>query len=486
MKINELNLKERKQNYNDSDIFNIRPPKTPERFRFKEKISLKEQKGFNSNSHTISTDNLSIQRIKRNRYKSNINHIDPLKNISHRNMYYNNKKDHIKDCLRSKTSVPYYMEKYEKYRRTQDLKKDYKKQQLDKSYDYNYDDNNKVYRNITLNGKKGYLILGNDPTNFSSEYNSMLDYAKKIMLKKRIKEEKMKSDLNKSVDIPHKFKPLKRNIYNKKNVTRGMYTKNTSNFDINKSTDNINYNTGHNINYYNSNIFFDKEKDKTNEELIKLTTEYKAQRYKEKLKNLELEKEKSKANKIKRRKTDFLYEEEKRKHGDVEEHKKFCRDGNFPLQYANFKPQKEFKMKSIDELYTANNKRLYKDLSELERQTDKFVILDVARNDKFDSREIKNLFFKNGIHMFGEQTFNSYIQDGKRGKFVFNIRKDLRDKDYNQKLKKVQNILMKKQGVVFKLDNRKLKYNKKIRTDITPSLAPFRDLKSKKFKPIYF
>ena len=243
-----------------------------------------------------------------------------------------------------------------------------------------------------------------------------------------------------------------------------MYTKNTTNFDINKSTDNINYNTAHNINYYNSNIFFDKEK----------------------IKNLELEKEKSKANKIKRRKTDFLYEEEKRKYGDMEEHKKFCRDGNFPLQYANFKPQKEFKMKSIDELYTANNKRLYKDLSELERQTDKFVILDVARNDKFDSREIKNLFFKNGIHMFGEQTFNSYIQDGKRGKFVFNIRKDLRDKDYNQKLKKVQNILMKKQGVVFKLDNRKLNYNKKIRTDITPTLAPFKDLKSKKFKPIYF
>ena len=143
-------------------------------------------------------------------------------------------------------------------------------------------------------------------------------------------------------------------------------------------------------------------------------------------------------------------------------------------------------MKSIDDLYTANNKRLYKDLSELERQTDKFVILDVARNDKFDSREIKNLFFKNGIHMFGEQTFNSYIEDGKRGKFVFNIRKDLRDKDYNQKLKKVQNILMKKQGIVFNLDNRKLNYNKKIRTDITPSLAPFKDLKSKKFKPIYF
>jgi hypothetical protein len=84
-----------------------------------------------------------------------------------------------------------------------------------------------------------------------------------------------------------------------------------------------------------------------------------------------------------------------------------------------------------------------------------------------------------------KNNFNSYIENGKRGKFVFNIKKDLRDKDYNQKLKKVQNILMKKQGVVFNLDNRKLNYNKKIRTDITPALVPFKDLKSKKFKPIY-
>ena len=107
MKINELNLKERKQYYNDSDIFNIRPPKTPERFRYKEKMSLKEQKGSNIDSHTISTDNLPIQRIKRNQYKRNISHINTLKNISHRNMYYNNKKDHIKYCLRSRTPVPY-------------------------------------------------------------------------------------------------------------------------------------------------------------------------------------------------------------------------------------------------------------------------------------------------------------------------------------------------------------------------------------------
>ena len=86
--------------------------------------------------------------------------------------------------------------------------------------------------------------------------------------------------------------------------------------------------------------------------------------------------------------------------------------------------------------------------------------------------------------MFGALTFSSYIENGKKGKFVFNIRKDLKDKDFNNKLKKVQNILMKKQGIIFNIDNRKLNYNKKIRTDITPTLVPFRGIKTDKYKRV--
>ena len=40
MKINNLNPMERKHYYNDSDIFNIRPPKSPERFKYKKYISV--------------------------------------------------------------------------------------------------------------------------------------------------------------------------------------------------------------------------------------------------------------------------------------------------------------------------------------------------------------------------------------------------------------------------------------------------------------
>jgi uncharacterized circularly permuted ATP-grasp superfamily protein len=70
--------------------------------------------------------------------------------------------------------------------------------------------------------------------------------------------------------------------------------------------------------------------------------------------------------------------------------------------------------------------------------------------------------------MFGDQTYNSYIENGKKGKFVFSIRKDLNDKNYNQKMEKIQNILLKKQGITFNIDNRKMNYNKKVRKDISP------------------
>ena len=470
MKIYDLNTMERKQYYNDSDIFNIRPPKTPERYRYKKYSPITTLKSYNYK--TISSDN--FQHHNNNHYNER---------------YYNNKKDHINDCFRSKTPTPYFMNNYQRYKTTHNLKKDYKKLQLDKSYEYNFDENNNIYKNITLQGKKGNLILGNDPMNFSSEYNSMHDYAKKVMLKKIINKEKMLSDnLNKSVDIPGKFRPLGRFNYRKKHATKDIFIKNTTNFDLNKSTDNINLKRRNNLKsnnlyYYKSNIFFDKDKEKSNEELDKIESENKALIYKEKLKNLELEKEKYYHPIVKKRKTNFLYDDlNSKKKENPEDYKKFNREGNFPPKYSNYKPLKEIKMKSIDDEYNAKNKRLYYGITEMERDTDKFVILGIAKNDKFDSLEIKNLFSKNGIHMFGEQTFNSYIENGKKGKFVFNIRKDLKDKNYNEKFKKIQNILMKKQGIVFNIDNRRKNYNKKIRTDISPTLAPFRGLESNRYK----
>ena len=461
MKINELNNSERKQYYNDSDIFNTKPPKTPEKFKLKKNLPITSLKTHNYN--TISNNNLFIEKYNHKRY-------------------YNNNKDHINDCLRSQTPASFFSNHYKKYRKLEDLKNDSRKIQFANSYQYNLDENNNTYNSIKFHGKKGSIVLGNDPSNFSSEYNSMHDYAKRIMLKKTKNKEKMKSDqLNKSVDMPQKFMALKRNNYHRKDAIKELYLKNTTDLDMNKSMANI-YNKkrnnviSNNLTFYKSNIFFDKEKEKTNEELDKIATEYKTQKQKEKL---ELQHEKLVRPKIKRRKSNFLYGDlTKINPYDTEEYKKFQKNGAFPLEYSNYKPQKEIIMKSLDNEFNARNKRLYNGLSEMERNTDKFVVLDISKNDKFDPREIKNLFGKNGIHMFGEHTFNSYIENGKKGKFVFNIRKDVNDKDYNTKIKKIQNYLMKKQGIVFNVDNRKANYKIKLGKDIGPTVIGFKDFKS--------
>ena len=446
MKINDLSIIEKSHYYNDSDIFNRRPPKTPERYKFKNDFPSILEK--TSNFPEKSSD-----------YLTNV--------TKNKDRYSNNKKDHVNDCLRSKTPIPYFRNKYKNYRRTQELKKESKRMQLDKSYDYDFNDNNNIYKSIALHSHKGNIFLGNDPTNFSSEYNRMHDYAKQIMLRKRInKEKKISDELNKSVDIPHRFQPIHRKNYNRKHAIKDLFIKNTGDYDLNKSTDNIN------INYYKSNIFFDREKEKANETLDKIVNENRTKKQKQKLKIKERENQKyNNPNNIIQRRRNLLEEDlNALKPRNAEEQKKFIRDGNFPPKYANYQPLKEIKLKSIDDLYNAKNKRLYAGITEMERNTDKYVVLDISKNEKFDEGEIKKLFSRNGIHMFGEQVFSSYIENGKKGKFVFNIRKDLNDKDYNDKLKKIQNILMKKQGIVMNLDDRKVNYNKKRRKDIRPVL----------------
>ena len=198
----------------------------------------------------------------------------------------------------------------------------------------------------------------------------------------------------------------------------------------------------------------------------------KAKRKYEKLKNKKLQKKKSHPNIIRKKPNYYFEERPKKQPKNAEELKQFFRDGNFPLPYANYKPLKEIKISSIDDIYNSRNKKLYNGLTEKERNSDKYIVLGISNNLKFDPKEVKNIFAKNGIHMFGEQTYTSYIENGKKGKFIFNIRKDLNDKNYNEKLDKIKNILLKKQGIEFNIDNRRVIYNKKRRKDITPINIP--------------
>ena len=281
------------------------------------------------------------------------------------------------------------------------------------------------------------------------------------------------------MDIPTKFKSLKSQNYKRKSYLNELFTQNTTDLDLNKSTDNILMNNNNKekkkknmminkLKFYKSNIFFDKNKAKANEELSKYIEENKNEKKNEKLRLKKLQKEKSHPNIIRKKQNYFFEERPKKQPKNIEELKQFLRDGNFPLPYSNYKPVKNIKISSIDDVTNSKNKKLYNGVSEKERNTEKFIVLGIANNNKFDAREVKNLFANNGIHMFGDQTYNSYIENGKKGKFVFSIRKDLNDKNYNQKMEKIQNILLKKQGITFNIDNRKMNYNKKVRKDISP------------------
>ena len=449
MKLDDLNIFEKSHYYKDSDIFNLKPPKSPEKYKLK----------------LLSLNLNNLRNIDIDNYKTNINN----------ERYFKNKKDHINECLRDKKWMTNYLSHFKKYKTLEKLRKESKKMQLDKSYNYDYGENNQIYKNIRLNNIKGSVSLGNSISNFSSEYNSMLDFAQKIMLKKKLEKEKI-NQLNKSMDIPLKFKPLKRQNFKRKNYLNELFTPNTIDIDLNKSTDSIFlYKTKKDMNkstldFYKSNIFFDKEKAKINEELNKFSNENKEKKKYEKLKNKKLQKEKSHPNIIRKRPNYYFEERPNKKPKNAEELKQFLRDGNFPLPYANYKPHKEITINSIDDIYNSKNKKLYYGLTEMERNTEKFIVLGISKNNKFDVREIKNLFAKNGIHMFGEQTYTSYIENGKKGKFVFNIRKDIKDKNYDEKMKRIQDILYKKQGIVFNIDNRKMNYNKKKRKDISPTI----------------
>ena len=451
MNINELNIKEKSHYYKDSDIFNLKPPKSPEKFKNK-LISL------NLDDNEIFNNHANINKEK----------------------YFVNKIDHINECLRNKNWMINYINRYKKYKTLDNIKKETRRMNLDKSYDYNYEENNKIYKDIRHYHRKGNVSLGNSLNNFSSEYNSMQDFAQKLMLRKKLEKEKI-NKLNKSMDIPLKFKPIKRQNFKRKNFLNYLFTPNTIDIDLSKSTDNIKINrinrkkNRNTLYYYKSNIFFDKEKAKVNEQLDKYSDENKAKKRYEKLKNKKLQKEKSHPNIIRRKPNYFFEQRPLKKPKNAEELKQFFRDGNFPLPYANYKPIKEMTISSIDDIYNSHNKKLYNGLTEMERNTDKYFVLGISKNNKFDAVEVKNLFAKNGIHMFGEQIYDTYIENGQKGKFSFNIRKDLTDDSYNEKMKKIQDILFKKQGIIFNINNRKMNFNKKRRKDILPTIPKNKD-----------
>ena len=396
--------------------------------------------------------NLNPRKINDN---SNINCLN-INDYDINKMIVNaNKKDSVRECLRSHTPDTFY-NNYGRYTTVNNLKKRSEKIQKLESYRYNYNELNNNYKKNCYRSKISNIQPGSyNPSDFSSEYTRMQNCAKN-MNKKRVNCEDDESILNKSQDFPNKFIQKRKNNRGKINGIKALYTKNTS---IINNSNNTKYN------YFSSNIFFDKNKEKLNQQLLN---------------NLKITKKNIINNKLKKynRKCNLSFDGKRitpnNKPISISEIKKMNRDGAFPPKYANYYHDKKPPTKSIDEIYLKQTKKLYEGLNENQRNEKKYKIVNINNCIYFDPREFKRIFIRNGLHIYDERIDNSYAEKNEKGLYTFKIRKDLNDNEYDNKMKKIQRLILKEQGVKFNEYQPRNNFYKKKRDDISPIIISFR------------
>ena len=377
-----MNSSERFRYFNQSDIFNLKPPKNPNEF--------------------LLNDNVNKNKIKEELSKSQKNIINEIN--------YNNKKniDHLSYLYNNDDNNNYTKKNFIK-----ELRKQIKEDSMDfnntKVHDLYLKNKNKANGDLNLlktNNKNNDFLTTN--LIFNKYMEARVDKYKKIF--------KNKNNSTKNIYDPKKF------------------FKKTSNINS-KNTSNLNYNPNNNsiknkINFYKSNIFNDTEKSKLNE-----TFEPKTER--KNIKN-------NNNNNIKKHiKKDIEYlpkldwqnattEIWTKGMEESEEYKKNKNDNN------NY-PKKNLLNKlnsndSSDKIFSENINKKYNGITENFRVNNLFEIDGINNNNKnFNIDFVKKIFNKNGLHFFGEKVDSEFSNDGKA---KFYVRKDVEDKNYEKKIEK--------------------------------------------------
>ena len=378
-----MNSSERFRYFNQSDIFNLKPPKNPNEF--------------------LLNDNVNKNKIKEELSKSQKNIINEInynnkKNIDHLSYLYNND-----DNNNNNTKKNFIKE----------LRKQIKEDSMDFS-------NTKVHD----------LYLKN-----KSKANGDLNLLK---TNNKIKDDFLTTNLIFNKYMEARVDKYKKIFKNKNNSTKNIYDpkkffKKTSNINS-KNTSNLNYNPNNNsiknkINFYKSNIFNDTEKSKLDE-----TFEPKTER-----KNINS----NNNNNIKKHiKKDIEYlpkldwqnattEIWTKGMEESEEYKKNKNDNN------NY-PKKNLLNKlnsndSSDKIFSENINKKYNGITENFRVNNLFEIDGINNNKNFNIDFVKKIFNKNGLHFFGEKVDSEFSNDGKA---KFYVRKDVEDKNYEKKIEK--------------------------------------------------
>ena len=122
--------------------------------------------------------------------------------------------------------------------------------------------------------------------------------------------------------------------------------------------------------------------------------------------------------------------------------------GFFPSKFSDYKHEKKDDElnKSMDNLMIKKHEK-YIGITENERETDNFEINNINFNSKFNMNDIKKEFRNNGFHIYGDKINNEFFNGKEKGQAKFCIRKDINDKDYEKKIKNVEEKLEKQQGI---------------------------------------
>ena len=376
-----MNSSERFRYFNQSDIFNLKPPKNPNEF--------------------LLNDNVKQNKIKEELSKSQKNIINEIN--------YNNKKniDHLSYLYNNDNNNNYTKKNFIK-----ELRKQIKEDSMDfnntKVHDLYLKNKNKANGDLNLlktNNKNNDFLTTN--LIFNKYMEARVDKYKKIF--------KNKNNSTKNIYDPKKFFKKTPNI-----------TKNTSNLNYNPNNNSIK----NKINFYKSNIFNDTEKSKLNE-----TFEPKTERKNIKTNNNNNIKKHIKKDIEYLPKLDWQNATTEIWTKGMEESEEYKKNKNNNNNY----PKKNLLNKlnsndSSDKIFSENINKKYNGITENFRVNNLFEIDGINNNNKnFNIDFVKKIFNKNGLHFFGEKVDSEFSNGGKA---KFYVRKDVEDKNYEKKIEK--------------------------------------------------
>ena len=397
----KMNATQRLHFYNESDIFNLKPPKNINNYQ-KENNKKTQITRIEKNKNL--RQEIMLTPLKQHRYKNNIDHFDYLK--TQKSPFENLNKTFIKSS-KKKIIID---------DKDEERKEDYLK--------------------IKEKNVKNNIKFGDDITSFKTTNNINEEIIQKRFIKKKKEEELKPKKKEENEKIYKKIKP------------KPLTQKNTANSKFDEFSSRK---TG--LQYYKSNIFNDPKK-----EIFNQTFQPKISRKenKKEIKKKPILKKEKNIEPLLPKKIEWCNTEKfiKKDYSNInitaKERKLLNNKGSFPSKYSDYKSIRNNKEndlnKSMDTLMVKKHEK-YIGITENEREEDNFEINNINQTSKFNMNEVKKEFRNNGFHIYGDKVNIEFFNGKERGQAKFSIRKDINDKDYDFKIKKVESILEKQQGI---------------------------------------